>query len=117
VSFAAINLCVASQRVFIVVVTYFVMTQSGNFWIHPRMPAYEEKQLNTSHTKSMCHDLSVHDDQHFIAGNDTPLKIPQTPRIQPKHIIQKHLFYTLQIHKMNSFFKWPEKDTLLHKNV
>jgi hypothetical protein len=36
VSFAAITLCVASQKVFIVVV-YFVMTQSGNFWIHPRM--------------------------------------------------------------------------------
>jgi hypothetical protein len=38
VSFATITLCVASQRVFIVVVVvfYFVMTQSGNFWIHPR---------------------------------------------------------------------------------
>jgi hypothetical protein len=35
VSFAAITLCVASQRVFIVVV-YFVMTQFGNFWIYPR---------------------------------------------------------------------------------
>jgi hypothetical protein len=35
VSFAAITLCVTSYRVFIVVV-YFVMTQSGNFWIHPR---------------------------------------------------------------------------------
>jgi hypothetical protein len=34
VSFAAISVCVASQRVFIVVV-YFVMTQSGNFWIRP----------------------------------------------------------------------------------
>jgi hypothetical protein len=32
VSIAAITLCVASQRVFIVV--YFVMTQFGNFWIH-----------------------------------------------------------------------------------
>jgi hypothetical protein len=31
VSFAAITLCVASQRVFIAVVVYFVMTQSGNF--------------------------------------------------------------------------------------
>jgi hypothetical protein len=38
VSFAAITLCVVSQRVFIVVV-YFVMTQSGNFWIHPRTSA------------------------------------------------------------------------------
>jgi len=37
VSFAAITLCVASQRVFIVVSVYFVMTQSGNFWIHLRI--------------------------------------------------------------------------------
>jgi hypothetical protein len=37
VSFAAITLCVASQWVFIVVSVYFVMTQSGNFWIHPRI--------------------------------------------------------------------------------
>jgi hypothetical protein len=37
VSFAAITLCVASQRVLIVVIViYFVITQSGNFWIHPR---------------------------------------------------------------------------------
>jgi hypothetical protein len=37
VSFAAIILCVASQQVFVVVSIYFVMTQSGNFWIHPRI--------------------------------------------------------------------------------
>jgi hypothetical protein len=39
VSFAAVTLCVASQWMFIVivVVVYFVMTQSGNFWIHPRI--------------------------------------------------------------------------------
>jgi len=40
VSFAAITLYVASQRVFIlfvvVVVVYFVTTQFGNFWIHRR---------------------------------------------------------------------------------
>jgi hypothetical protein len=36
VSFVAITLCVASQRVFVVVV-YFVVTQSGNFWIKPRV--------------------------------------------------------------------------------
>jgi hypothetical protein len=39
-SFAAITICVASQRVFVVVVVvvvYFVMTQSGNFWIYPRI--------------------------------------------------------------------------------
>jgi hypothetical protein len=35
---AAITLCVVSQQVLIVVVVvYFVMTQSGNFWIHPRI--------------------------------------------------------------------------------
>jgi hypothetical protein len=36
VSFAAIILFIASQRVFIADVVYFVMTQSGHFWIHPR---------------------------------------------------------------------------------
>jgi len=35
VTFAAITLCVASQRVFIAV--YFVVTQSENFWIHSRI--------------------------------------------------------------------------------
>jgi hypothetical protein len=38
VSFVAITLYVASQRVFIVVRVYFIMTQSGNFWICPRIP-------------------------------------------------------------------------------
>jgi hypothetical protein len=33
--FAAITICIASLQVFIIV--YFVMTQSGNFWIHPYM--------------------------------------------------------------------------------
>jgi hypothetical protein len=37
VSFATITLLVASQRVLMVVSMYFVMTQSGNFWIHPRI--------------------------------------------------------------------------------
>jgi len=36
VRFDAKTLCVASQRVFIVVV-YLIMTQSGNFWIHRHM--------------------------------------------------------------------------------
>jgi len=36
VSFAAITLCDASQRMFIFVVVYFVI-ESGHFWIHPRM--------------------------------------------------------------------------------
>jgi hypothetical protein len=39
VSFASITLCTAFQRVFIVVV-YFVMTQSGNFWIHTHTLVY-----------------------------------------------------------------------------
>jgi len=37
VRFTAITLSVAPQRMFIVV--YFVLTQSGNFWINPRIPA------------------------------------------------------------------------------
>jgi hypothetical protein len=41
VSFAAIALRVASQRVF-TLFDYFVMTQSGNFWIHPRKFRYRQ---------------------------------------------------------------------------
>jgi hypothetical protein len=40
VNYATITLYAAFQRVFIVVifvVVYFVMTQPGNFWIHPRI--------------------------------------------------------------------------------
>jgi hypothetical protein len=37
VNFVAITIFVASQRVFIVVRIYFVMTQSGNFWIQTRV--------------------------------------------------------------------------------
>jgi hypothetical protein len=33
--FAVIKLCVVSQRVFIVVSVDFLMSQYGNFWIHP----------------------------------------------------------------------------------
>jgi hypothetical protein len=36
VSFATITLCVASERQFVSVVVYFVMTWSGIFWLHPR---------------------------------------------------------------------------------
>jgi hypothetical protein len=41
VSFAAITICVASRRVFIVVVYFVIMTQSGNFWKHPRRPRFK----------------------------------------------------------------------------
>jgi hypothetical protein len=37
VSFATITLCVASQRVFVVC---FLLTQSGNFWLHPHIYIY-----------------------------------------------------------------------------
>jgi hypothetical protein len=41
VSFATITLCIAFQRVFIVIMSvYFVMSRSGNFWIHPCMCVY-----------------------------------------------------------------------------
>jgi hypothetical protein len=43
VSFSAVTLCVASQRVFIVV--YFVMTQSGYFWIHSRITKMKLAQV------------------------------------------------------------------------
>jgi hypothetical protein len=37
VSFAAITLCVASQRMFFSLLLLMMSTQSGNFWIHPRI--------------------------------------------------------------------------------
>jgi hypothetical protein len=43
VSFAAIPLCIASQWVIPNVSVYFIMTQSGNFWIHPRK--YSTQQM------------------------------------------------------------------------
>jgi hypothetical protein len=40
VSFAAITLCVVSQRVIPKVRLYFFITQSGNFWTHSRILLY-----------------------------------------------------------------------------
>jgi hypothetical protein len=45
VSFAAINLCVASQRVLIVVSIYFVIDSVRNFWIHRRGLRFFEKSV------------------------------------------------------------------------
>jgi hypothetical protein len=53
VSFAAITLCVASQRVLIVV--YFVMTQSGNFWIHARTNVSENHAASYSSLRPRQH--------------------------------------------------------------
>jgi hypothetical protein len=46
VSFAAITLCVASQRLFIVV--DFVTTQYGNFWIYHRMCGNQNEHIASS---------------------------------------------------------------------
>jgi hypothetical protein len=44
VSFATITLRVTSQRVFIVVSVYFIMSQSGNFWIHSRISSVSSEE-------------------------------------------------------------------------
>jgi hypothetical protein len=51
VSFAAITLCVASQRVFI---TVFIslLTQSGNFWIYPSK--YRKADYDTMLPSFLC---------------------------------------------------------------
>jgi hypothetical protein len=47
VCFAAITLCVVSQWVFIVVSIYFsLLTQSGNFWIHPHTTIIHDSTLS-----------------------------------------------------------------------
>jgi hypothetical protein len=53
VSFAAITICDVSQPEFIVVRVYFVMTQSGNFWIHPRIIKIIYIHTHT-HTHNLC---------------------------------------------------------------
>jgi hypothetical protein len=56
VSFTAITLSVPSQRVFIIVSVYFVMTQSGNFWIHPLIEWECVDWLHTVPDSSSDHD-------------------------------------------------------------
>jgi hypothetical protein len=56
VSFAAITLCVASQREFVIVV-YFVMNQSGNFWIYSRV--FINRQYNENKKKNEILDWSL----------------------------------------------------------
>jgi hypothetical protein len=59
VSFAAITLRVASQRMFIVVSVNFFMTQSGNFWIHHRTyclgPKFEFSVLKIGYSDYLCY--------------------------------------------------------------
>jgi hypothetical protein len=55
-SFAAVTLCVASQRVFIFVV-YFVMTQSGNFWMYPRINIYMYVQTTELYLTVKPHNM------------------------------------------------------------
>jgi hypothetical protein len=56
VSFAAITLCVTSQRVFIFVV-YIVMTQSGNLWVYPR--TYKGRWWISSSSRCCCRGNGV----------------------------------------------------------
>jgi hypothetical protein len=49
VSFAAVTLFVASQRMFVV---YFIMTQSGNFWIYPHRMRLVASQTSTLRTRT-----------------------------------------------------------------
>jgi hypothetical protein len=87
VSFAAITLCVASRRMFIVVIVYFVMTQSGNFWIHPRnyvvlltgshMAMFSEKWVTEIH-KDIAVPLSPSFSQTLAQASVTSSWTPYT---------------------------------------
>jgi hypothetical protein len=75
VSFDAKALCVASARVFIVVGVYFVMTESGNFWIHSRI---HQTMASIEHNiriinQSLSHTFREHEvREHPIgSGNGT----------------------------------------------
>jgi hypothetical protein len=60
VSFVTITLCVASQRVFVVVRVYFVMTQSGNFWIHSRISSYFWFSVAAGHSNVTHMNVKLH---------------------------------------------------------
>jgi hypothetical protein len=61
VSFAAITLRVASQRVFFVVVIS-LSTQSGNFWIHPRTLTQSKNPEERDRLGNLVVDGRVSDD-------------------------------------------------------
>jgi len=67
VSFAPITLCVASQRVFIVFVVCFVMTQSGNFWIPLENALYPEILLNFKHNRTNFRRTDVQTQDTVVA--------------------------------------------------
>jgi hypothetical protein len=71
VSFVAITLCVASQRMFIVVNVYFVSTQSGNFWIH-HLPEF---------TVMAVKELFLKDAVIYLLQLHVPLWLSQSARL------------------------------------
>jgi hypothetical protein len=70
-SSAAITLFLASQRVFIVVVHFF-MTQSGNFWIHPRILVYVALKMQAPRSSQTL--VSYH--------NTTQCQNPERPGLE-----------------------------------
>jgi hypothetical protein len=54
VSFVAITVCVASQRVFTVI---SLSTQSGNFWIHPRIHSFWISFVSSNLYVALCYGL------------------------------------------------------------
>jgi hypothetical protein len=68
VSFTAITLCVASQRVIVVVVVVSLSTPSGNFWIHPRTNQIGAGQLPFRFGLIQYHCPGVRDSSVGIAS-------------------------------------------------
>jgi hypothetical protein len=90
VSFPAINLCVASQRVFIVVVIYLA-NQSGNFWIHPRMLHNVMEQSPHSKAGSGSAGQEIlhfwwNRNVHYCVHNRLPLDTSQS-QLNPFYVI------------------------------
>jgi hypothetical protein len=58
VGFAAITLCVASQRVLPKISVYFVTTQSGNFWIYTLVYIPEISADNFMNSEAIATEIS-----------------------------------------------------------
>jgi hypothetical protein len=96
VSFAAITLCVASQRVFIVVVVYFVI---GNIRIHPHM--LEWTPINYP-------SMNMEQSPLWKANSHLASREPPSPLCNPKFHYHVHKRPSLvpflsQMHPVNTF--------------
>jgi hypothetical protein len=97
VSFAAITLCVASQRVIPKVSLYFVMTQSGNLWIYLR---------------TVLRDMRTTSVSRFVKWSLSWVRCTQSTPPHPISLIHSNIFPSVP-----RSFDWSLLFRLSNKNI